>query len=222
VCYFDFYLVPDDNSRFPTLSGGINMPLYRSDTSNPTTGIERNVYLLVGQRGSGKSSYARHLVAAQPELSIISRDEILVRKFGSTDTNPYTGEQWYALEVMHRFLRFVLKTKPKAKLILDCWTGGSKERKALIRKLRDYGATRIVALYFTTPRDVVSTWFWLKPGLAKITEMHTRQGQNLTFFSEDAPLRDYDLFHQMAQSIDSDGFDEVIRIDPREKIVHLT
>ena len=100
------------------------------------TATRKCVYLLVGQRGSGKSSYAKRLLANQPELSHISRDEILVRKFGSTDTNPYGGAQWYALEVMHRLLRFVLRTRPMTKIILECWTGDSEGRAFRVRGQR--------------------------------------------------------------------------------------
>jgi hypothetical protein len=183
--------------------------------------MEKHVYLLIGQRGSGKSHYVERLVANQPELSVASRDEILIRKFGSTDTSPYTGEQWYAMEVLHRFLRFVLGTRPKVKLLLDCWTEESRDRILLIQKLREYGATRVTALYFRTSREVVSTWFWLKPGIAKMGEMSSRPGEGLMFFREDAPSRDYAIFHRRARHINSDGFDEVIRVDPQKEVVFL-
>ncbi|RJO59538.1 hypothetical protein C4546_01530 [Candidatus Parcubacteria bacterium] len=179
------------------------------------------VYLLVGQRGAGKSHYAKRLLAKQSELLFISRDEILVRKFGSTDTDPYGGAQWYGLEVMNRLLRFVLRTHSTVKIVLDCWTGSSKERVSLVNKLREFGATRVVALYFVTPREIVNSWFWLKPGIAKLEEMGKRSGRNLVYFSADAPLRDYTAFHRLAQCINSDGFDRVIRIDPRSEPISL-
>ena len=185
------------------------------------TATRKCVYLLVGQRGSGKSFYAKRLLANQPELSHISRDEILVRKFGSTHTNPYGGAQWYVLKVMHRLLRFVLRTRPVAKIILDCWTEDSEGRVSLVQKLREYGATRVVALYFVTPREVVNSWFWLKPGIAKMEEMGSRNRENLVYFSADAPSRDYNAFHRLARQINSNGFDEVIRIDPRNELVSL-
>lgn len=185
------------------------------------TATRKCVYLLVGQRGSGKSFYAKRLFANQPELSFVSRDEILVRKFGSTGTDPYGGAQWYALEVMHRLLRSVLRTRPMVKIILDCWTEDGEGRASLVRKLQEYGATRVVALYFVTPCEVVNSWFWLKPGIAKMEEMRSRNGENLVYFSADAPSRDYDVFHRLARQIDSDGFDEVIRIDPRTELIPL-
>lgn len=180
------------------------------------------VYLLVGQRGAGKSHYAQRLFASQPELVLVSRDEILMRKFGSVDTNSYGGEQRYSSRVMHRLLRFVIRTGTADKIVLDCWTERSQDRSSLVQKLREYGADQVVAIYFMTPREVVSRWFWLKPGIAKMSEMRDRRGEGLVFFSEDAPLRDYDVFHSLAKDIETDGFDSVIRIDPQFEPVVLT
>ena len=180
------------------------------------------VYLLIGQRGSGKSEYAKRLIANQPGLVLVSRDEILVRFFGSADSSPYGGEQWYALKVMHRFLRFMLRKRQQVKIILDCWTGTSEDRATLIRLLKEGGATKVVALYFVTPRKTVESWFWQKPGIAKLCEMKFHNKENKVYFSEDAPSRDYLAFHKLARNIDSDGFDEVIRINPRKSLIQLS
>ena len=185
---------------------------------------ERCVYLFVGQRGSGKSHYAERLAAAAKpkEFFKVSRDEILVRLFGTTDTDTYFGGQWYALEIMDRYLRRLLKTRQSVKILLDCWTENSQDRSLLIKKLRDYGATRVVALYFITPSDLVNVWFWRKPGIAKMSEMSLRKDQGLMFFGENAPFQDYGVFHELARDIDSDGFDEVIRIDPLQELIDLS
>lgn len=179
------------------------------------TETQKCVYLLVGQRGAGKSYYAGRLLTNQPELSLISRDDFLVRKFGSVHLSPYSSAPWYAQEVMKRLLRFVVRTRPMFKIVLDSWTEDSEERGQLIRELKGYGTIRVVALYFVTPREIVSSWFWRKPGVAKMSEMGKCRGENLSYFPEDAPLRDYDVFHRLAQDIERDGFDQVIRIDPQ-------
>lgn len=175
---------------------------------------EKCVYLLVGQRGSGKSYFANRLLTNQSDLVLVSRDEILVRKFGSTDTSPYGGERWYAGNVLDRLLRFILHTRTNVGIILDCWTGDSAERASVVRKLREYGATRVVAIYFLTPLEAVNSWFWLKPGIAKFEEMGKHGGEKLVYFSPTAPAHDYELFHRLAKRIDHDGFDAVLRIDP--------
>lgn len=182
---------------------------------------EKCVYLLVGQRGAGKSQYAKRLLVNQQDLVLVSRDEILVRFFGSADSSPYGGQQWYALEVMHRFLRYILRKRQQVKIVLDCWTENSEGRSDLIHVLRECGATKVVALYFVTPRKIVESWFWQKPGIKKLSELREHNGENFVFFSEDAPSRDYRTFHKLARSIDSDGFDEVIRIDPRAEPIML-
>ncbi len=182
---------------------------------------DNTIYLLVGQRGAGKSHYAGRLIKNQPELSIVSRDAILIRLYGSTDTDPYSGAGHSVQKIMHRLLRRKLSTQTNLRLILDTFTSDSRERKLLINKMREYGATRIVALYFVTPLEIVDQWFWEKPGIAKMSEMSARRGEGLVFFSENAPGRDYKVFHELASQIDSDGFDEVIRIDPQKELVVL-
>lgn len=184
-------------------------------------GRNNTVYLLVGQRGSGKSHYAKQVIERQPEISAVSRDEILVRLFGSVHMSPYTGGQYFAQEIMYRLLRCKLSTQTGLKLILDTWTGYSEERRSLVKKLRQYGATRIVALYFVTSLKTVNIWFWEKPGIAKAEEMKARQGKGFVFFSKDAPSHDYEFFHENASQINSDGFDKVIRIDPKKELISL-
>ncbi len=179
------------------------------------------VYLLVGQQGAGKSHYAKKLIRNNPELVLISRDEILMRLFGSAYRNSYTGDHHHAESEMHHLLKDKLAKQDGVKLILDTWTGESLERNILINKLRKYGAKYVIALYFITPPEVVNLWFWKKPGIAKAKEYHTKKDEGLIFFPEGAPIHDYKIFHLLASSIDSEGFDKVIRINPQEKIITL-
>lgn len=179
---------------------------------------QNTIYLLVGQRGAGKSHYANKLKEQQPELVLISRDEILIRLFGSTSVDPYTGGHILAYEETLREIKKVFSEGDKKKVLLDFWTGFSNERWSLVRKLRELGAERIVALYFITPLALVEQWFWLKPGIARISEIKTRNGEKgIAFYSDSAPSFDFDLFHKEALRIDNDGFDEVLRIDPQNE-----
>ncbi|HBV01585.1 MAG TPA: hypothetical protein DEF00_04355 [Candidatus Taylorbacteria bacterium] len=179
------------------------------------------IYLLVGPRASGKSHYIQRLSAEQPGISVVSRDEILIRHFGSTDTSPYDGSHRFVRDIMYRLLRRKLSTRTGMRLVLETWTGDSMDRYKVMSRLREYGATRIVALYLVTPVECVKKWFWLKPGIARIGEMSHRQGQNLTFYSEDAPAHDYALYHKLALGIDSEGFDQVVRVNPTGPLVIL-
>jgi predicted kinase len=179
------------------------------------------VFLLVGPRGSGKSEYLKKIVGQQVGVSAVSRDEILIRLFGSVHSSPYTGELSVASMVLSRLLRRRLSTQTNLKLVLEYWTGGSRERQRLMTELRKQGASKVVALYFVTPVELVSEWFWKKPGIAKVSAMKNPQPEGTVFFSESAPFRDYELFHQFATEIDSDGFDEVIRINPLDPAIVL-
>ena len=179
------------------------------------------VYLLVGQRGAGKNVYASKIVSQQPEVVFISRDAVLVRLFGSTDLSPYSGQSGHGCDVTKRLLRRILSTRTNLKIIFDYWTGESCSRQGLSQWLRRHGAVRVVALYFITPLSSVNEWFWEKPGIAKLKEMRTRANEGLCFFCEDAPSRDYEMFHKRASNIASDGFDEVIKINPLEPVITL-
>ena len=181
-----------------------------------------NVYLLVGPRGSGKSTYCEKLVANQPELSIVSRDAIMVRHFGSAETSSYVNPSEFIGPCMQRLIRRKISLGKDLKLLLDAWTGDSTDRKTVISTLRWYGANRVTVLYLVTPVELVKKLFWKKPGIAQMSEIRRRQGEGLTFYSEDVPERDYANFHKHAINIDSDGFDQVIRVNPLEPLIFIT
>jgi len=180
---------------------------------------DKIVYLLVGQRGAGKSFYAEKIRLRQPEVALISRDAILIKLFGATNLDPYSGQLEYGGKVARRLLRQVLSAHTNSKVIVDYWTGDSYDRRTLNQWLRKYRATKVIALYFITPVDLVNEWFWKKPGIAKTSEMQARRDEGLSFFSEEAPFRDHYVFHQLASNIKLDGFDEVIKINPMEEPV---
>ena len=106
-------------------------------------------------------------------------------------------------------------------IILDCWTGDEHDRRGLIACMRQIGATRVVALYFITPPGVVEDWFWKKAGVVKASERGKRPEKDLAFYPSNAPRTDYRRFHKLARSISKNGFDKVIKIDPRKELVVL-
>lgn len=186
---------------------------------------EHVVYLLVGPRGSGKTSYIARLMERDPDLKTVSRDDILVEACGTTSPDSYSGAHIFALEEGLNRLKEIIKSGPKTKTIYDHWTGTNGERWRLIRHLRDAGATRIIALYFLTPVEYVKQWFWQKPGIAPFSKMREIQEQGekgFAFYPNDAPEQDHALFHEYAAGIDSDGFDQVIRVNPLDELVVLS
>lgn len=182
----------------------------------------KQVFVLVGQRASGKSTYATKLVGGQPELQLISRDDLLLKEFGKIDSNHYCGNLGWGEDETWRLVKEALSAGRDTKLILDHWTWTSLDRKKMIKTLRDLGATAVTALYFRTPVETVSQWFWLKPKIAKSSEMRKIGfDQGFTFYMEDAPLKDYANFHRHAETIDTDGFDSILEIDPLSDLVTL-
>lgn len=174
----------------------------------------KEVFLTVGPRAAGKSSFCRQAIERDPSLGFVSRDDILVGIFGKTMLDPYSGGHGYAEEVLWKTVERSLGTAPDVRLLLDMWNGSSRERRDILRRLRELEVERVVAWYFVTPVERVEEWFWNKPGIAKWSEMYTRKGEGLAFYQDDAPRRDYELFHRLAAHIDEDGFDEVVRINP--------
>ncbi|MDO8728399.1 MAG: AAA family ATPase [bacterium] len=174
----------------------------------------RKVIVTVGPRASGKSSFCEKACALDPAIVWVSRDKVLIELFGKTSLDPYTGGHEYALERMWNIVEEKLQLASNITMILDTWNGSSRERVNINRKLREFGTNQIEAWYFVTPIEKVDEWFWNKPGIAKVGEMKVHQGAGLTFFSEDSPRRDYELFHNLASRINFDGFSEVVRINP--------
>lgn len=172
------------------------------------------VILTVGPRASGKSTFCEKAVTLDPSLTLISRDKILIELCGSTILSPYSGGHHYAVEKMWEAVERHLQTQAPGTLILDTWNGTAHERWHIRTKLEQLGGTRIVAWYFITAVEKVGEWFWKKPGIAKMSEWKERKGQDLVFFSEDAPLRDYAMFHKLNGSIENESFAQVVRIDP--------
>jgi len=173
----------------------------------------REVIVTAGTRAAGKSTFCEKTIALIPSIVEVSRDKILIELFGSTSLSPYGGGHYYAYEKMWEAVKKVLQA-PKVTMILDVWNGDSEERKSIIKQLRKLGADRVVVWYFTTPVETVSEWFWRKPGIAKMGDTSPRTDGKVGYYSEDAPVNDHKLFHLYAEDIDSDGFDEVIRVNP--------
>lgn len=174
----------------------------------------KTVFLTVGTRAAGKTTYCKAQVARDHSLVCVSRDDVLMKLFGTASLDPYCGGHDQANITMWKMVEKALE-ETDVKIILDAWNGNSSERRYILSRLRSLGAERIVAWYFVTPVELVSQWFWKKPGIARISEMKSRRGEkNLAFYSVDAPEWDHEHFHKCAAGIETDGFDEVVRIDP--------
>ncbi len=174
----------------------------------------KEAILTVGQRASGKSTFSEKAVEYDPSITLISRDKILISLFGTTSLSTYSGGHLVALDVMFEEVKKAAESASSVIMILDAYNTNSEERKILIKKLREFGFNSVKAWYFITPLEYVEEWFWKKPKIAKIKEMKDKRGMDYTFFLPDAPRNDFEVFHDLAKGIESDGFDKVIKINP--------
>jgi hypothetical protein len=182
---------------------------------------KKQVYLLTGPRGSGKSHYGQLLVQRQPELAWISRDEILVQNFGSVTLDSYSGGHFLVAKLVREQLQALLQKEGDTRILLDYWTGTNDERARWLTFLRQCGVDSVDVLYFNTSVDLVNQWFWMKPGVARISEMPARPNEGLVFYCESSPSRDHRLFHEFAVGIEKLGFDQIIQVDPTADLIPL-
>jgi hypothetical protein len=162
----------------------------------------KTVYLTSGPRGSGKSIYIKKIVACYPKIVVISRDDVLIELFGSTSLDPYGGGHYIAKKVLFEKIEKYLSSHNDLDIILDYWNGFSRERVAIIEKLRGLGADRVICWQFFVPVDVCLKWFFSKPDSKGYGEFGIR--------------RDHALYYKKAECIEDDGFDGIRHIDPRQ------
>lgn len=143
-----------------------------------------------------------------PRITVISRDEILISLFGKTSLNPYEGGHAHALDVMFQRVEDKLsQCDGNQTIILDCWNGFSSERKRIIKKLGDYGAQQIICWYFVTPLEFCIKWF--------------KDKADTEYWSEHSVAHDWRLYHSEARTIEDDGFDGVIPVNPTQLSLKL-
>lgn len=144
------------------------------------------VYVLSGPRGSGKSTYARTLLKAHPNLCYLSRDELSMKLFKSTSHNPYTGDGEYVTSVLFEKAEKILKRKGDVLLLFDCFNGYASNREWFIKQFDKFGADKVVCLYLITPLETCVKWFFQK-------KKAERRG-----YSENMIIHDYKFFHKKA------------------------
>lgn len=163
----------------------------------------KTVILTSGPRGSGKSLYAETVRTHHPEITVVSRDQILIELFGSTSLNPYEGGHEYGFHTMLSMLREILSVdNPNTTILLDCWNGYSSDRIELIGKLRAMGADKVSCLQFLISADTCVEWFKKKPDNGGQPEYSIRN--------------DHLHYYQKAATIEEDGFDEVFQINSNQ------
>lgn len=166
----------------------------------------KTVLLTSGPRGAGKSTYAENLVRQHPEIPLISRDKILISLFGGVELATYEGEHAYAEQQMFGELkRHLSKDCPTQTILLDCWNGYSYSRRELIQKSKEYGADKVICLFFLISENLCVDWFSKKPDIGFFDPFFANSTRN-----------NRKIFYHYARDIEEDGFDEIVTINSNQ------
>lgn len=158
----------------------------------------KEVYLMSGPRGSGKTTYANFLALGNPSSHLVNRDDICVELFGTTSLSPYTGGHKNVIDKMFDRLSGILSEESECTIILDCWNGYPSDRRYLVQRLQKIGADRVFCIQI-----YVSLKTCIKQcGLKK----------DMVGYSESGIVNDYRLYYKQAENIENDGFDGVFGV----------
>ena len=171
----------------------------------------RRAIVVAGPMGSGKTTFCRSTIAANPGITLISRDDILNELFGTVWLNPYTGQHQYGEKVMWERVATALQAE-HAFIILDTWNGSREERSKITKNLRSFGADWIAGWRFITPEAIGLQWYIERESVGK-DEKQIRALKS-PWRAEDYH-HDYLLFHAHGVSEDQ-GFNVVHDINPQQ------
>ncbi len=176
--------------------------------------------LLVGPQGSGKTTLSKKVIEINPEVSVVSRDEVFLRNFyrgkGDSCLNEWDPRHPEIFKMMWRLVseRF---QQGNVNLILECWSRGARDRAAIVSNLRSLGADRVGAWQFTTTSDTCMEWLARRE--ARASPERAKQGscspELLDLVIRSIRQREYRSFQMQSADL-SQGFDFVIPVDPLE------
>ena len=104
------------------------------------------LFLLIGLPGSGKSTFAKQLLAECPQMQLISTDAIRGQFFGSEALQGPWLLIWQEIE---RQFQQAISTSKSA--IFDATNAQRRHRRELITLARDLGFTHITGIWVRTP-----------------------------------------------------------------------
>jgi len=144
--------------------------------------------MLIGLPGSGKSRFARLLLAEYPQMHLISTDAIRAKLFGSEEIQGEWSYIWREIQIQ---LQTAISSGQG--VIFDATNAQRRHRRELIDLARSFGFTHIVGICLSTP-------IWLC--LAR-NQHRTRQVPEAVIFQ---------MHHQLQGARPSleEGFDQLI------------
>ncbi len=171
----------------------------------------RRVLLTVGPQCAGKSTYCQKVVAAHPEIVLISRDAILNELYGTPWLDKYTGGHLVGLELMWKRVAECLQ-KNSTTVILDTWNNHEYDRREITAKLRSLGAEIIEAWHFATPRKICLKW-WFKREQPDFGQ-HKDKWKKICLQSHIHSYYDHYKYCQSQPVSLDQGFDSIKQINP--------
>ena len=178
----------------------------------------KEVFLTCGPQHTGKSFFCKKLVEENPGLIYLSRDEILIEKFGTTMLTAYGGGHHWAWQQLWGKVDHLFSEEGDLKIILDAWNGGTDERKYIFKLIKKTGADKVSLLYFKTPYKNHQQYYLKEKPIEEgstphWTKVRRRNGlRNCRHF--------YSLFH--SQPIFKENiFDRVYLINPMRPLTMI-
>ncbi len=160
----------------------------------------KKVYLTIGPRGSGKTTFCKKIIKENPTIYFISRDEIFMEMFGTVYLDLGSPDRQIATNKMWEEVGQVLSGEEDLVLILDTWNESVESRINIISRLRLLGADQVVGLIFVVSEDQGVEWFFKKQSILKNPVFEERYRNKFT------------RFYEQEISLDQ-GFDEIQKIN---------
>jgi adenylate kinase family enzyme len=176
----------------------------------------RRVFLTSGPPGAGKSTFCEQVIATNPEIVLVSRDQILIAMFGTVWLSAYTGEHKAGWDRMWKIVSEKLRLK-NTSIILDCWNGYPSKRMVITSRLRHYSADYVEAWLFTTPQDVCVEWRLQREAEQGGEEWKDDRLEATKKYKAISYAADHNLFHSMPTD-ETQGFNLVRYIDPTQPL----
>ena len=169
----------------------------------------RTGILLVGPRGSGKSTWAASLVQQHPEVLVFNRDKFFAANFPN-GFDPYTNQLSYACELYWKSVSDAIGDRLSGTFVLDYFTGYERARRTLVKEV----------LRGKLGLDVVYAHVLLTSRTRTIQQYVERERIKQSGLNAACAAHDYDLFWKETGDIFPLGeckqctFDAVRLIDP--------